>query len=202
MSPRRRNPAMPLFSGGGGGGINGMGNSGGGGGGGDDDVSGGGGGNDDKSKKKAAVLVLAEMGRSLESIPKDLAAAIESGKIPAAIVEKYFELEKSALFRWLLKFGGFRERLLADDLFLAKVAIECGVGMFTKVCLLLNLYFVFMNYFHLRLLIVTNFIKSFYFQIILCYSFPEMQSTLTKLYPPLLMNFLGILACYLFAISS
>lgn len=107
-----------------------MGNSGGGSGG-DDDV-GGGGGHDDKNNKKAAVLVLAEMGRSLESVPKDLAAAIESGKIPAAIVEKYLELEKSAVFRWLLQFGGFRERLLADDLFLAKVAMECGVGIFTK----------------------------------------------------------------------
>ncbi|KAL6341359.1 hypothetical protein AAG906_032477 [Vitis piasezkii] len=129
-SSRRRTPAMPLFSGGGGGGINGMGNSGGGSGG-DDDV-GGGGGHDDKNNKKAAVLVLAEMGRSLESVPKDLAVAIESGKIPAAIVEKYLELEKSAVFRWLLQFGGFRERLLADDLFLAKVAMECGVGIFTK----------------------------------------------------------------------
>lgn len=107
-----------------------MGNSGGGSGG-DDDV-GGGGGHDDKNNKKAAVLVLADMGRSLESVPKDLAAAIESGKIPAAIVEKYLELEKSAVFRWLLQFGGFRERLLADDLFLAKVAMECGVGIFTK----------------------------------------------------------------------
>ena len=107
-----------------------MGNSGGGSGG-DDDV-GGGGGHDDKNNKKAAVLVLAEMGRSLESVPKDLAAAIESGKIPAAIVEKYLELEKAAVFRWLLQFGGFRERLLADDLFLAKVAMECGVGIFTK----------------------------------------------------------------------
>jgi len=47
-------------------------------------------------------------------------------------VKRYFELEKSAVFRWLLGFGGFKERLLADDLFLTKVAIECGVGIFTK----------------------------------------------------------------------
>jgi hypothetical protein len=32
-----------------------------------------------------------------------------------------------------MQFDGFRERLLADDLFLAKVGMECGVGMFTKV---------------------------------------------------------------------
>jgi hypothetical protein len=35
--------------------------------------------------------------------------------------------------RWLIQFGGFRERLLADDLFMAKLAMECGVGIFTKV---------------------------------------------------------------------
>ena len=52
--------------------------------------------------------------------------------MPGSIVKRLFELEKSAVFRWLLNFGGFRERLLADDLFLAKVAMECGVGIFTK----------------------------------------------------------------------
>ncbi|CAN6867445.1 unnamed protein product [Brassica oleracea] len=34
---------------------------------------------------------------------------------------------------WLMQFAGFRERLLADDLFLAKLAMECGVGFFTQV---------------------------------------------------------------------
>ena len=78
-------------------------------------------------------MALAEAGRSVETLPKDLAAAIEAGRIPGSIVKRYFELEKSVIFRWLLQFGGFKERLLADDLFLTKVAIECGVGIFTKV---------------------------------------------------------------------
>lgn len=78
-------------------------------------------------------MVLMAVGRALDSIPKDLAAAIEAGKVPGSIVRRYFELEKSSIFRWLLQFGGFKERLLADDLFLAKVAMECGVGIFTKV---------------------------------------------------------------------
>jgi hypothetical protein len=39
----------------------------------------------------------------------------------------------------LLQFAGFRERLLADDLFLFKVFMECGVGLFTKVSLYLSL---------------------------------------------------------------
>nr|CAD1829611.1 unnamed protein product [Ananas comosus var. bracteatus] len=72
------------------------------------------------------------MGRGLESLPQDLAAAVEAGRIPGEIVRRFAELEKSPVLRWLLRFGGFKERLLADDLFLTKVAIECGVGIFTK----------------------------------------------------------------------
>lgn len=69
----------------------------------------------------------------METLPKDLEAAIQAGKVPGSVVERFLELEKSAIFRWLLQFGGFKERLLADDLFLAKVSMECGVGIFTKV---------------------------------------------------------------------
>ena len=82
-------------------------------------------------------MVLAEAGRALESLPRDLAAAIEDGKIPASLVSRFLELEKSPFLRWLLQFDGFKERLLADDLFLAKVGMECGVGVFTKVAVFL-----------------------------------------------------------------
>ncbi|CAH9134578.1 unnamed protein product [Cuscuta epithymum] len=101
----------------------------GGGGGGDDDENENGGNN---NNKKEALMALAEAQRSLESLPGDLKAAIEDGRIPRSVVLKYLELEKSGFLAWLLRFGGFRERLLADDLFLAKVAMECGVGIFTK----------------------------------------------------------------------
>ncbi|XP_050210755.1 protein RETICULATA-RELATED 4, chloroplastic-like [Mercurialis annua] len=115
---------------GGGTGGNAGGSSGGGGGGGD------GKNNDDSDaesrNRTEAFLALAEGGKSLESLPKDLAGAIEAGRVPGLIVKRYFDLEKNAVFRWLLQFGGFKERLLADDLFLTKVAIECGVGIFTK----------------------------------------------------------------------
>ncbi|KAK4476356.1 hypothetical protein RD792_015505 [Penstemon davidsonii] len=109
--------------------------------GGDRGSAGGGGGgesNDDGDddagdrNRKEAILALAEVGRSLDTIPKDLAAAIEAGRIPGSIVYRFFELEKSPFLGWLLRFGGFKERLLADDLFLTKVGIECGVGVFTK----------------------------------------------------------------------
>ncbi|XP_048232091.1 protein RETICULATA-RELATED 4, chloroplastic isoform X2 [Ricinus communis] len=124
-----------VFSSGHGGGTGGYGGGSGGGGGGG---GGGDGRSDDDSDAESrnrteAFLALAEVGRSLESLPKDLAGAIEAGRLPGSIVHRYFELEKSPIFRWLLQFGGFKERLLADDLFLTKVAIECGVGIFTKV---------------------------------------------------------------------
>lgn len=121
-----------LAIGGGGNGKAGGGGSGGGGGGGRGDNNEG---NDDMDKKKnkdEALMALAEAGRSIESLPKDLKAAIEDGRIPGSIVLKYFDLERSGFMSWLMKFGGFKERLLADDLFLAKVGMECGVGIFTK----------------------------------------------------------------------
>ncbi|KAI3941547.1 hypothetical protein MKW92_037200 [Papaver armeniacum] len=129
---KRRNPSIVVSSGGNNnnnnnGGSNG--NGGGGGGGGD-----GNGDNDDENEKNKAeaVLVLSAIGRSLDSIPSDLASAIVDGRIPASIVHRYLNLEKSSVFKWLLQFGGFKERLLADDLFLAKMGMECGVGIFTK----------------------------------------------------------------------
>ncbi|XP_073312288.1 protein RETICULATA-RELATED 4, chloroplastic-like [Primulina huaijiensis] len=123
-----RDHSFVSFSGGDGGGDEGGGGSGGSGGG----REGGSDGDAGKRNKAEAIMALVEVGRSLDSIPKDLAAAIEAGKVPGSIVYRFFELEKSPLFGWLLRFGGFKERLLADDLFLTKVAIECGVGIFTK----------------------------------------------------------------------
>ncbi|KAG6406257.1 hypothetical protein SASPL_133856 [Salvia splendens] len=128
-SPRR--PSFLSFSIGGGDDSGGHGGGGGGGDGGDGDAG--------ERNKAEAIMALAEAGRSLDSIPKDLAAAIEAGRIPGSIVHRFFELEKSPFLGWLLRFGGFKERLLADDLFLTKVGIECGVGIFTKMNLNLNL---------------------------------------------------------------
>ncbi|KAL9265489.1 RETICULATA-RELATED 4, chloroplastic-like protein [Drosera capensis] len=123
---------VPFSTGGNDGGITG-GSSGGSGGGGDGD---GDEGEDDKEREERnrieSIWVVVKAGKTLNTLPSDLAAAIEGGRIPKEIVLRYFELEKNGVFKWLLGFGGFRERLLADDLFLAKVAMECGVGIFTK----------------------------------------------------------------------
>jgi hypothetical protein len=77
--------------------------------------------------------VLAQVGRKLETLPADLAAAIDGGRVTAEIVRRFADMDSSPLLSWLLRFRGFRERLLADDLFLAKLAMECGVGVIAKV---------------------------------------------------------------------
>lgn len=123
---RRAFKVASTATGGGGGDWSGSGNGSGGGGGGEGNA------NENEKNRDESMLALAALGKSLETIPSDLAVAVTEGRVPAVIINRYAELEKSALFRWLLQFGGFKERLLADDLFLAKVAMECGVGIFTK----------------------------------------------------------------------
>ncbi|XP_065871533.1 protein RETICULATA-RELATED 4, chloroplastic-like [Euphorbia lathyris] len=131
-SPNRSRTTLVFFSGDGGGTGGSDGGPGGGrGGGGGDGRKGDDDGAADRNRADA-FLAIAEARRTLDTLPKDLAEAIQAGRVPGSIVNRYFELEKSPLFRWLLQFGGFKERLLADDLFLAKVAMECGVGIFTK----------------------------------------------------------------------
>lgn len=109
---------------------NGFGGHGGGGGGGDNE--GDNGSADSNRNRSEAMLALASLGKSLSDVPADLADAISQGRISAAIVRRFCDLDKNPVFRWLLQFGFLKERLLADDLFMTKVAIECGVGTVTK----------------------------------------------------------------------
>uniref|UniRef100_A0A0D9YK74 Uncharacterized protein n=1 Tax=Oryza glumipatula TaxID=40148 RepID=A0A0D9YK74_9ORYZ len=126
--PRPLLPTPPLaFSHGGGGDNDDDDNNNGGG-----DGEGDGGDGDVPDNRREALFVLAQLGRKLESLPSDLAAAVEGGRVTGEIVRRFAEMEGSALLRWLLQFQGFRERLLADDLFLAKLAMECGVGVIAK----------------------------------------------------------------------
>nr|POE86045.1 protein reticulata-related 4, chloroplastic [Quercus suber] len=81
---------------------NNNGNSGGGGsrgGGGDEGASA-----EDKNREEA-LMVLAEAGRSLKNLPKDLATAIEAGRVLGAVVSRFLELEKSPVLWWLMQFG-------------------------------------------------------------------------------------------------
>nr|POF09890.1 protein reticulata-related 4, chloroplastic [Quercus suber] len=74
-------------------------------------------------------MVLAKVGRLLKNLPKDLAAAIKAGRVPGAVVSTFLELEKLLVLRWLMQFGGFKERLMADDIFLTKVVEEFAQGL-------------------------------------------------------------------------
>lgn len=80
----------------------------------------------------ALVALLAAAGKSASSLPADMAAALSKGTVTVEILQRYLELEASLLLGWLMKFPGFRERLLADPSFMVKLAIECGIGVCTK----------------------------------------------------------------------
>ena len=76
--------------------------------------------------------MLLAAGRALESLPPDLAAALAAGKVTQEILNRYLSMSASAFLAPLMKIPGFRERLLADPQFFVKVAIEVGIGIFTK----------------------------------------------------------------------
>lgn len=96
------------------------------GGGGDGDGSGGGAGH-----SFDAGPLLAAAGKSIESLPEDLIAALKSGRMPKDVLERYLNLENSLLAPFM-KIAGFRERLLADPNFFVKLGIEIGIGMAAK----------------------------------------------------------------------
>ncbi|GLJ10387.1 hypothetical protein SUGI_0127270 [Cryptomeria japonica] len=73
------------------------------------------------------MMALAVLGRLLDNISPDLATTVIVGSFLTAIINRYVELEKASFSHWLLQFNGFKEILLADNLFLVMIALECGV---------------------------------------------------------------------------
>ena len=110
-----------------------------------------------------ALFVLAQLGRKLDTLPSDLAAAIESGRIGGDIVSRFNELEANGFIKWLLQFEGFRERLLADELFLTKLGIECGIGLVAKVTVTSHTLLFLYIYFFSRTCAALVSLSSFYF---------------------------------------
>lgn len=94
--------------------------------GGDDGPEDGDGGNG--AAPAAAILA----SKAVETLPAELAQALKDGKLPAEMALRYTDLAKNPFLAWLLNFGGFQERLLADPSFMIKVAIEVGIGICTK----------------------------------------------------------------------
>ncbi|KAK9821760.1 hypothetical protein WJX81_005007 [Elliptochloris bilobata] len=99
--------------------------------GGDKGGNGWGGGGDGDGSSDSAEDMLKAAGRSVDSLPPEMAAALAAGKLSREILERYLRLS-SSLLGPLMKLGGFRERLLADPSFFVKVGIEVGIGIFTK----------------------------------------------------------------------
>ena len=60
-------------------------------------------------------------GRTIESLPADIAAAVESAKISPKLLERFLALDASVFLKPFLAIQGFRERLMADPTFFAKV---------------------------------------------------------------------------------
>mmetsp|Transcript_18053 Transcript_18053/g.50530 ORF Transcript_18053/g.50530 Transcript_18053/m.50530 type:complete len:412 (+) Transcript_18053:176-1411(+) len=117
----------------GGGGSSGINDSAGGGGG------GGGGGGDGKGQPSGGqpmdpkiAAILAAAGRTAESFPPDFAGALLAGRVTPEILKRFLELESNFFIKLVWGIQGFRERLLGDPSFPVKVAIECGIGVCTK----------------------------------------------------------------------
>jgi len=77
--------------------------------------------------------LLAAAGRAVDSFPADFAAALLAGKVTPDILKRYLSLESNFFAKFVWGIQGFRERLLGDPSFPVKVAIECGIGVVTKV---------------------------------------------------------------------
>ena len=71
----------------------------------------------------------------MDSFTADFSRALTTGVLPASAVRVWLAVESNPVTRFCLFRGGagFRERLLGDSLFLNKLAIEVGIGVFTKV---------------------------------------------------------------------
>jgi hypothetical protein len=87
--------------------------------------------NGDGNNDENALLLMAA-GRTLQSLPLDMVQAMKQGTLPKDMLQRYLDMTSNAFLGWLMQFGGFRERLLADPGFMMKVAIEVGIGICTK----------------------------------------------------------------------
>jgi len=71
-------------------------------------------------------------GKTLDQLPAVLQEAARKGSVSPELLKKYLKLDSNPLFSALLKIPGFRDRMLGDDGFLAKLGIELGIGLFCK----------------------------------------------------------------------
>lgn len=115
----------PSFAGGSG--DSGPGGSGGGGGGGEGESPA------DAGDEDALSALLSRQNAVLADVPADILAAYRSGFVGLDAVANFFSANANWLSRILMGCGsGMRNRFLADKLFLLKICIEEGIGVFGK----------------------------------------------------------------------
>lgn len=78
-------------------------------------------------------VLLRDAKAAISDIPADILSAYRGGLIPASAISNYFSARANILSRLLMGAGsGMRNRFLADKLFLLKILIEEGIGIFGK----------------------------------------------------------------------
>lgn len=76
--------------------------------------------------------VLSKHKASISDFPPDVLAAYRADLIPLSAMSNYLVARANPLSRILLPIGPMRDRFLADRLFLLKILIEEGIGLFGK----------------------------------------------------------------------
>eukprot|EP00171_Calliarthron_tuberculosum_P006851 IDg6851t1 len=107
----------------------------GGGGSGDSSDNSGGRGRDggDRTSDEALTALLRSKNASLSDVPSDVLRAYQRGLIGLHHVGNLLAARANVFSRYLMTLGGgMRNRFLADKLFLLKIAIEEGIGVFGK----------------------------------------------------------------------
>jgi len=102
----------------------------------DDDGRGGGGDSGEgrsEEEKSDLMSFLSKTGTSLEQVDPKVLSAFEAGRIPAYAVINYLKAYLNPISRVFMRLLPWTmSRILADDLFLYKVALEEGLGIFGK----------------------------------------------------------------------
>lgn len=70
----------------------------------------------------------------MAQLPQGVQGAVTAGALTPPLLLRYLELDRAGgLTAWLLKFAGFRDRILMDSGFLTKLGIEMAIGAVAQV---------------------------------------------------------------------
>jgi hypothetical protein len=96
---------------------------------------GGGGGDDNNNLPAEIVAILGAKNIAASALPKDLAAAVVAGRVGAAEIAAWAELQAGVfrkIFAAMDPSGGIRNRIMANDRFMLVMLLELGIGCVSK----------------------------------------------------------------------